>query len=291
MITGYRAAFEDGVDVIVKIDGDGQMDPALIPRMVYPVISGEADYTKGDRFYKAEYLSQMPVIRKIGNAFLSFMNKFSSGYWHIFDPTNGYTAIDASVAKEIPFEKVSKRYFFESDILFHLGLLRAVVRDVPIKAVYQGEVSSLKIEKILFEFITGHIHHFIIRVIYNYFVRNFTLGSIELVFALLFILLGLIIGGVHWTTSITTGVTASPGTVMLSALPIMIGFQLVLAFFSEDISVVPKIPVGKNYHIPDITSLNSGPLINEMTNSKKHEIKIIECVKDNSKVFVRDECD
>ncbi|HEX2955271.1 MAG TPA: glycosyltransferase family 2 protein [Chitinispirillaceae bacterium] len=290
VISGYKAALQDGVDVIVKLDGDGQMDPALIARMIYPVVSGEADYAKGDRFYKAEYLKQMPAIRKAGNAFLSFMNKFSSGYWQIFDPTNGFTAISASVARELPFERISKRYFFESDVLFQLGLLRAVVRDVPIKAVYQGEVSSLKIGKILFEFITGHLYHFMVRVLYNYFIRNFTLGSIELVFALLFILFGLIVGGVHWTSSIMTGVTASAGTVMLSALPIMLGFQLVLAFFSEDISLVPKIPVSKNNNSADFTSPLLSYLAEAKKSSKISEIMLVEPTVD-PQVFVRKESD
>ena len=255
VITGYVAALKDGVDVIVKLDGDGQMDPGLIPRIIHPVVTGQADYSKGDRFFKMEYLKGMPFVRKIGNSLLSFMNKFSSGYWNIFDPTNGYTAIAASVIRELPLEKISKRYFFESDILYQLGVMRAVVRDVPIKATYQGEISSLKIDKILLEFFWRHCTNFSKRIFYNYFIRNFTLGSIELLFALILMISGIIMGGVHWYNSIVSGVAASSGTVMLSALPFAIGFQLLLAFFGEDITMVPKIPINTNLDYPDILGI------------------------------------
>jgi dolichol-phosphate mannosyltransferase len=136
VISGYRAALGDGADIIVKIDGDGQMDPALIPKMVLPIIENMADYTKGNRFFLLKYLKGMPIIRKAGNAALSLISKFSTGYWDIFDPTNGYTAIAASMASELQFDKISRRYFFESDMLFQLNILRAVVKDVPIKATF-----------------------------------------------------------------------------------------------------------------------------------------------------------
>lgn len=102
---GYRMAIDEGMDIIVKIDGDGQMDPSLIPFFVGPIIRGEADYTKGNRFFRLDKISAMPKIRLFGNAVLSFMTKISSGYWNLFDPTNGYTAIHANVAKNLPFEK------------------------------------------------------------------------------------------------------------------------------------------------------------------------------------------
>src|SRR5215208_5561111 len=93
VITGYRAAVQDGADIIVKVDGDGQMDPALLHDFVAPIAAGQADYTKGNRFFNLEGLERMPRTRLIGNGILSFMNKVSSGYWDIFDPTNGYTAV------------------------------------------------------------------------------------------------------------------------------------------------------------------------------------------------------
>jgi len=124
-LAGYSAALADGAEVIVKLDGDGQMNPALIPHLVRPILEGDADYAKGNRFFELDGLEQMPRARLIGNSLLSFMSKLSSGYWNIFDPTNGFTAIHGAVARRIPVAKLSPGYFFESDLLFRLGILRA----------------------------------------------------------------------------------------------------------------------------------------------------------------------
>ena len=104
--TGYLAAIADNADIIVKIDGDGQMDPKLIKSFISPIIRGDADYTKGNRFYNLDELGQMPKIRLFGNAVLSFMTKFSSGYWNLFDPTNGYTAINSNVLADLSLNKI-----------------------------------------------------------------------------------------------------------------------------------------------------------------------------------------
>ena len=138
VIEGYKVALRDGMEVIVKLDGDGQMDPALIPDLVRPIAAGDADYTKGNRFYNLERIREMPRLRIVGNALLSLMTKLSAGYWDIFDPTNGFTAIHWKVARQLPFEKISRRYFFETDMLFRLNTIRAVVLDVPMDARYRG---------------------------------------------------------------------------------------------------------------------------------------------------------
>ena len=148
VMTGYRTAIADGIDIIVKIDGDGQMDPSLISDFVSPIIAGNADYTKGNRFFNLEKISEMPKIRLFGNAVLSFMTKLSSGYWELFDPTNGYTAIHSEVAKHLPLDKISQRYFFETDMLFRLNTLGAVVIDIPMDAKYEDEVSNLKVSRL-----------------------------------------------------------------------------------------------------------------------------------------------
>src|SRR5262249_39074317 len=147
VMSGYRAAIADGMAVVVKVDGDGQMDGSLIPYFVAPIINGEADYTKGNRFFDLEQINQMPPMRLFGNAVLSLMTKLSSGYWNLFDPTNGFTAIHVDAARHLPFDKISKRYFFETDMLFRLNTINAVVVDVPMDASYGDEVSNLKISK------------------------------------------------------------------------------------------------------------------------------------------------
>lgn len=180
VMTGYKAALEDDMDILVKIDSDGQMDPALILDFVAPIINGEADYTKGNRFFDLEKVRTMPKIRMFGNAALSLMCKLSSGYWNLFDPTNGYTAIHADVARHLPFNKISERYFFETDMLFRLNTLRAVVIDIPMDARYGNEVSNLKISKIIGEFFAKNLRNFSKRIFYNYYLRDMNLASIEL---------------------------------------------------------------------------------------------------------------
>lgn len=242
VMAGYQAAIDDGMDVMVKMDGDGQMDARLIPDFVAPIIAGEADYTKGNRFFDLEEIRAMPKVRLFGNAVLSFMTKLSSGYWNLFDPTNGYTAIHREVVKHLPMGKISKRFFFETDILFRLNTLRAVVVDVPMDAKYGDEVSNLKIGKIIGEFFVKHVRNFSKRIFYNYYLRDMSLASIELPLGCLFILFGIFFGIFNWVEAASAGSTTPAGTVMLSALPIIVGLQLVLAFLGHDISAVPTRP-------------------------------------------------
>ena len=248
-MAGYRAAIADGVDVIVKIDGDGQMDPSLIMDFAAPILANEADYTKGNRFYDLEEISAMPTIRIIGNALLSLMNKFSSGYWNVFDPTNGYTAIHSSVAKMLPYQKISKRYFFETDMLFRLNTLRAVVLDVPMSAKYGDEVSGLKISQVIGEFLVKHIRNSFKRIFYNYYLRDLTIASLEFPLGILLLTFGISYGFYKWIFSAATESVTPSGTVMLAALPILIGVQLLLSFISYDIASIPRRTLQSKYYL------------------------------------------
>jgi glycosyltransferase involved in cell wall biosynthesis len=259
VIAGYRAAINDGMDIIVKVDGDGQMDPTLIPDFVAPILAGEADYTKGNRFFFLEEVRCMPTVRLFGNAVLSFMTKLSSGYWDLLDPTNGYTAIHRDAARYLPFDKISRRYFFETDMLFRLNTLRAVVVDVPMDAKYGDEVSNLKIRNIIGEFLYKHARNFVKRIFYNYYLRDMSLASIELPVGLVLLLFGVIFGVYHWIESATLGLPSSAGTVMLSALPVIIGLQFILAFLGQDISSVPRRPLQR---------------LAQGRNSAKHELEL-----------------
>ena len=180
VLTGYQAALNDGAQVIVKIDGDGQMDPRFIDHFTAPILNGDADYTKGNRFFDLDNVRTMPTFRLIGNAMLSFINKLSTGYWDIFDPTNGYTAIHANVARRLTLQKISKRYFFESDMLFRLSVLRAVVRDIPMDAKYGNEKSNLSVRNVVPEFFWKHVRNFSKRIFYNYYLRDMTVASFQL---------------------------------------------------------------------------------------------------------------
>lgn len=245
VMTGYKAAIEEDMEVIVKVDGDGQMDPRLIPNFVAPILNGEADYAKGNRFFDLEQIGAMPPLRLFGNAVLSLMTKLSSGYWDLFDPTNGYTAIHADAARHLPFKKISRRYFFETDMLFRLNTLQAVVADVPMDASYGDEVSNLKISKIVTEFLAKHVRNFGKRIFYNYYLRNMSLASIELPLGLGMFITGSVYGVINWVESSRAGVETPAGTVMLAALPMLMGLQLILAFLSNDITSVPKRPLHK----------------------------------------------
>jgi dolichol-phosphate mannosyltransferase len=243
VLHGYRAALEAGADVVVKVDGDGQMDPALIPDIARPVLMGRADYAKGNRFHSVWNVRQMPGVRLFGNAALSFLTKLSSGYWSLFDPTNGYTAIHAEALRQLEFANISERYFFESDMLINLGNIRAVVQDVPMKAVYGDETSNLKIRHIIGQFLTKNVKELTKRVLYTYFLRDFSLASAQLLFGSMLFGFGALFGLWGWYESISTGSPASTGTVMLAVLPVILGFQLLLSFFGFDMANEPKVPL------------------------------------------------
>ncbi|PKM13051.1 MAG: glycosyl transferase family 2 [Gammaproteobacteria bacterium HGW-Gammaproteobacteria-3] len=258
VLTGYRAAIEAGADVIVKVDGDGQMDPRLIADFIAPILAEEADYTKGNRFFDLEEIRAMPKVRLFGNAVLSFMTKLSSGYWDLFDPTNGYTAIHADVARHLPFDKISHRYFFETDMLFRLNTLRAVVVDVPMDARYGDEVSNLKVSKVVGEFLFKHVRNFLKRIFYNYYLRDMSLASMELPLGLLLLTAGSGFGLYHWLNSLHQGTVTPAGTVMLAALPVLMGIQLILAFLSYDIANVPRRAFHKLRRVQKNSSTHGG---------------------------------
>jgi dolichol-phosphate mannosyltransferase len=243
MVTGYRAALEAGVEIVVKIDGDGQMDPALIPRFIRAIVQGQADYTKGNRFFDLESLRAMPRIRLLGNAVLSLVNKISSGYWDVMDPTNGYTAIHRTVLSHLPLAKIDRGYFFESDMLLRLYTLRAVVRDVPMTAHYGDEVSNLRVGRVLFTFPLKYLRATCKRIFYSYFLRDFNAGTLQLLGAFLIGGAGAIFGVAKWALSIRSGVPATSGEVMIAALPVLVGMQFLLGALQFDIQNVPRDPL------------------------------------------------
>jgi glycosyltransferase involved in cell wall biosynthesis len=244
-LTGYRAALADGMEVVVKIDGDGQMDPALIDRFVRPILAGEADYTKGNRFFSIERLRLMPTTRLLGNAVLSFATKLATGYWNVFDPTNGYTAVHARVLELLPLDKLAPRYFFESDLLFRLNTIRALVVDIPLEARYGEETSNLRIGRAIAEFSFRNTSNFVKRIVYNYFLRSFSLASVQLLLGLVLLLFGAAFGGWEWYESWRTGSPATSGTVMVAGLPIIVGMQLLLAFLGFDMQSSPRSALHK----------------------------------------------
>lgn len=237
--TGYRVALKQGADVVVKVDGDGQIDPALIPSLVEPILMGDADYSKGNRFYDLKGIKAMPTIRIVGNLGLTFMTKLSTGYWEIFDPTNGFTAISSNTLASLDLDSIDDRYFFESDMLFHLGMQKSSVIDVPMSAKYGNEKSNLSISGSLFLFLGKHVKNFHTRIFYNYFIRDFTVASLQLLIGFWATILGGIIGLNTWIHSARTNEPSETGTIVLVAILVITGIQFLLNFISYDMSSAP----------------------------------------------------
>jgi glycosyltransferase involved in cell wall biosynthesis len=243
VIDGWRAALATPARVVVKLDGDGQMDPALVPRLVAPIRAGRADYAKGNRFHSLRDTAGMPVARLLGNAALGFMARLATGYWQLFDSTNGFVAIHREVLRQLPLERIAPRYFFESDVLYQLGQLRAVVCDMPMHAVYDGEPSSLQPLRMVGPFARGHLRNFARRLLYGYFIRGFSLASVELLLGALLLGFGIAFGGWRWWVSAASGEVASAGTVMLAGLPVIVGMQLLLSWLNFDVAAEPRVPL------------------------------------------------
>jgi glycosyltransferase involved in cell wall biosynthesis len=241
--TGYAAALATPAEAVVKLDGDGQMDPALIPTLCAPVLAGRADYAKGNRFHRLADVAGMPLLRLVGNAALSFLSKLSTGYWQLFDPTNGYTAVHRAVLAELPLARLAPRYFFESDLLYQLNQLRAVVCEMPMRAVYEGAPSSLSPLRVTVPFLLGNLRNIVRRIVYSYFVRGFSMASLELALGVPLVAWGLAFGANRWWHSVHTDTVATAGTVMLAALPLILGTQLLLSWLNHDVAAEPRVPV------------------------------------------------
>ena len=246
VISGYKAALEDNAEIIVKIDGDGQMAPQLIPNFIKPIYENRADFIKGNRFYDLKSVSGMPFVRIIGNSMLSFINKLSSGYWNLFDPNNGFTAIHAKVLKLIPMEKLNKRFFLEADMLFRLSTIRAVVKDIPMDSVYGDEKSNLSILNIFLTFPYLYFNRIGKRIFYNYFLRNFNIASLYLILGLFLFFFGIWYGIDSWVELSGKNEIASPGTVMLSAMPIIVGNTYLVGFLAYDMQDIPTDPIHRD---------------------------------------------
>lgn len=245
-VAGYKEAIKNNADIIVKLDGDGQMDPLYIEKIISPILTKKCDYSKGNRFFFIDDMKSMPKRRIFGNICLTFLSKFSSGFWEISDPTNGYTAIHKLALKSLNLDKISKGYFFESDILCKLYLIRAKVLDVPITANYGDEESGINIIKIIPLFLRLHTYSFFKRILVIYFLRDFNFYSLNLLFGIMLMLFGIFFGLFHFFVSLTIGVTASAGTVMISALPIFTGFISLMQFMSLDVKNYPKFSLQQN---------------------------------------------
>ncbi|HNB41286.1 MAG TPA: glycosyltransferase family 2 protein [Anaerolineales bacterium] len=245
MVTGFKKALELGAEIVIKLDGDGQMDPQYIPALITPLITGEADYAKGNRFRDFDALRQMPIVRRIGNLGLSFLTKAATGYWNIFDPTNGYFAIRAEMLAQLPLDRIDKGYYFETSMLSRLYLRDAFVQDVTIPARYRNEVSSLSIRRVLFEFPYKLTRTLIKRIILKYFIFDFSMMSIYLLTGIPLLLFGLIFGITKWIQYAELGIAAPTGTVILPTLSVILAIQILLSAIEIDLNAAPRKAISK----------------------------------------------
>lgn len=245
MVTGFRKALELGAQVAIKLDGDGQMDPAYIPALAAPIILGKADYVKGNRFRDFEALKQMPFVRRMGNLGLSFLTKAATGYWNVFDPTNGYFAIHANALKRLPLDQIDRGYYFETSMLSQLYLLDACVLDIPMPARYRGELSSMSIRRVLVEFPVKLALTLLRRLVLRYFIFDFSMTSVYLLTGAPLALFGLIFGGVKWIHYASLGIPAPTGTVILPTLAVILAIQILLSAIELDINAAPRKPISE----------------------------------------------
>ena len=240
VISGYKAAYADGADVVVKIDGDGQMNPVYIMSLVQPIALGHVGYSKGNRFDNLDELVAMPKVRIVGNAALSLMSKFSSGYWSVTDPTNGFTAISRRALERLRLEKIRQSYFFESDVLFRLALASVPVRDVSIPAIYGDEKSNMRVLRVIPEFFFRHSVNFLKRILYRYYLREWSIPSITIPASILLAALGLTQALAALTLSSQSGTSISAGQITFVAMTLLSSLQLALAAISYDIGAEPE---------------------------------------------------
>jgi dolichol-phosphate mannosyltransferase len=243
MISGFRRALELDPAIVVKIDGDGQMPLSYLPRLIAPLLDGRADYVKGNRFRDSKEIRQMPPLRRFGNLILSFLAKAATGYWSSFDPANGYTAIRGEVLAMLPLEAIDHGWFFEISMLTRLYLLGAVVHDEPIPARYEGAPSSLSVAHVARDFPARLLYAFARRVVLRYFVYDVSMASVELAAGLPLFLAGLLFGGYKWYWYASRDIAAPAGTVVLAAVLIILGAQLLLSVIALDLAAVPSAPI------------------------------------------------
>lgn len=243
MITGFAKALTLNPQIVVKMDGDGQMNPEFLSDLVIPLVLGTADYTKGNRFRDFNALRQMPPVRRIGNIGLSFLVKAATGYWKCFDPTNGFLALRADVLRLVPLDKIHQSYFFEISLLSQVYLLNGVVKDIAMPARYGDEKSNLSIKRVILEFPGKLFYCFCRRIILKKFIYDFSIDSIYLLLGIPMILAGSSYGGYYWYVNATAKIPSPTGTVVIPSLLIMLGVQILLAAIGIDLQSFPQEPV------------------------------------------------
>ena len=228
IITGYRRALEHELDVVCVMAADNQMDPADLATLVQPVARGELDYAKANRLFTGQAWSLIPRTRYLGNAVLSMLTKIASGYWHVADSQSGYTAVARPMLAQLDLDRVYTGYGFPNDLLVHLNVWNARVRDFPSRPIYRiGETSGIRYRRVVPRISWLLLRGFFWRLREKYIIRDFHPLVFFYAFGFASTLAGLVLGLVELGYR-AAGNTVSVGTVVLVALLLISGSQFTL---------------------------------------------------------------
>ena len=238
ILTGHQRALELDTDISVVMAADGQMDPDFLPALLDPICHDGYDFAKGNRFFNSTSFEGMPRARVVGNIIVSIMTKGASGYWHIFDPLNGYTAVTSSVLRRLPFAKIRQDYSFESDLLVHLNIVGARAIDVDIPAVYGDEVSGIRLPKASLSTVLGLVRGYWRRIFWKHVLWSFSAVALFLFTGLFFTLLGLVLS--IWIAIESSTQTPTAATVFIAVGPLMLGLHLLIMSVVLDVLGAPR---------------------------------------------------
>ncbi len=234
ILAGHERALALGCDVSVVMAGDAQMNPDHLPALLDPIASGDAQFTKANRFHGPGSFDGMPRARVVGNIVFSFLTKAASGYWNLFDPQNGYTAISAKALERLPLRRIAHRYEFENDLLINLNILRVPARDVPVPALYGEEVSGIRMGTAVPRILRQLYRGFWQRIWWKYVLQSFSAVALMLFAGLALVAFGSAVA-VFVAFNTIGPATASAGTVVLSVAPLMSGLHMLLFAMMLDI--------------------------------------------------------
>jgi glycosyltransferase involved in cell wall biosynthesis len=244
ILAGHQLALDDGAEISVVMAGDDQMDPLELPRLLDPIVDKGYGFSKANRFYSSKSFAGMPKYRIFGNVVLTFLTKISSGYWHIFDPQNGYTAVTREALEMLEFEKISKRYDFENDMLIWLSINDVPAVDVSIPARYQDEQSTISLRKTIPRLLRTLWSGFWKRIFIKYVLRSFSPIALLFFSGMLLTLIG-VIGTVIVSIESIGAASATPSTVVLAVGPLFLGIQFLIQSLILDIEQSPGFRTGR----------------------------------------------
>jgi glycosyltransferase involved in cell wall biosynthesis len=234
ILTGHKSALELGGDIDVVMAGDAQMDPDYLPSLLDPIVEEGYGFSKANRFFSRDSFRGMPAHRVVGNILLSFLTKMASGYWHLFDPQNGYTAIRHDVLCRLALDRIAIGYQFENDLLINLSILRVRAKDVPIPAVYGDEVSGMRLSRVIPQIGSLLFVGFWKRIFLKYVLWSFSPIAL-LLFTGFFLVLWGVAWGVFAVVNALQSHSPSAATSLLSVAPLMTGIYMLVQALVLDI--------------------------------------------------------